>query len=177
MKFTRPWEECRGMAGSFGYNRNERLEDYSTSEELVHILINKVARGGNLCLNIGPTADGRIPEIMQQRLVDIGNWLRINGEAIYASRKWDDAPEVVPGTTQYFTRKGNDLYIIVTKWQNGPVIINGISKPGGVTLLGYNGKVKYSISGNRLTISPPVITPADNPCSYAWVFKVSSCLK
>jgi alpha-L-fucosidase len=177
MKFERPWEECRGMAGSFGYNRNERLEDYSTSEELVHILINKVARGGNLLINIGPTADGRIPEIMQQRLVDIGNWLRVNGEAIYASRKWDNAPVVVPETTQYFTRKGSDLYVIVTRWQKSPVIINGISKTAGVTMLGYSGKVKYSVSGNRLTITPPVITPADNPCNYAWVYKITGCLK
>ena len=68
IEFKKPWEECRGMGASFGYNKNENLEDYSTSEELVHILINKVARGGNLLLNVGPTADGRIPVIMQQRL-------------------------------------------------------------------------------------------------------------
>ena len=63
-----PWEECRGIGSSFGYNRNESLDDYSTSQELINILIDKVARGGNLLLNIGPTADGRIPVIMQQRL-------------------------------------------------------------------------------------------------------------
>ena len=56
------------MGQSFGYNRDENLADYQTSEQLVHILINKVARGGNLLLNVGPTADGRIPVIMQQRL-------------------------------------------------------------------------------------------------------------
>jgi alpha-L-fucosidase len=116
-KFEHPWEECRGIAGSFGYNRNEILEDYSTSEELVHILINKVARGGNLLLNIGPTADGRIPVIMQQRLSDIGAWLKVNGESIYFSRKWDNAPAVKLQTTVYFTKKGQDLYVIETKWQ------------------------------------------------------------
>jgi alpha-L-fucosidase len=66
--FTKVWEECRGIGASFGYNKNENLEDYSSSEQLIHILINKVSRGGNLLLNIGPTADGRIPVIMQQRL-------------------------------------------------------------------------------------------------------------
>ena len=66
--FSKVWEECRGIGASFGYNKNENLEDYSSSEQLIHILINKVSRGGNLLLNIGPTADGRIPVIMQQRL-------------------------------------------------------------------------------------------------------------
>jgi alpha-L-fucosidase len=176
IKFERPWEECRGMAGSFGYNRNERLEDYSTSEELVHILINKVARGGNLCLNIGPTADGRIPEIMQQRLTDIGNWLKVNGEAIYGTRKWNNAPSVTAETTEYYTKKGSDLYLIITQWLTRPMVINGISKASDVTLLGYNGKIKYRVSGNKLTITPPPVTPADNPCSYAWVYKVSNCI-
>ncbi|MEM6630968.1 MAG: alpha-L-fucosidase, partial [Bacteroidota bacterium] len=60
-KAIHPWEECRGIGGSFGWNRAENLDNYSTSEELVHILIEKVSNGGNLLLNIGPTHDGRIP--------------------------------------------------------------------------------------------------------------------
>ncbi|MGV8095468.1 MAG: alpha-L-fucosidase [Mangrovibacterium sp.] len=176
VKFERPWEECRGIGGSFGFNRNEILEDYATSEELIHILVNKVGRGGNLLLNIGPTADGRIPVIMQQRLMDMGDWLKVNGEAIYGTRTWKDAPAVTPETTVYFTAKGKDLYVLVTKWQNSPIIIKSIGKAQGVTLLGYNGKVKYARSGNKLTITPPVITPATSPCQYAWVFKVKDAL-
>ena len=173
-KFEHPWEECRGIAGSFGYNRNENLEDYSTSEELVHILINKVARGGNLLLNVGPTADGRIPEIMQQRLADMGSWLKVNGEAIYGTRKWEKAPTVKPETTVYFTKKGNDLYVIVTKWQDKPIIVEGIGKAESVSMLGSKGKVKYSVSGGKLIIVPTAISPAHNPCDYAWVFKVTN---
>ncbi|HRR93462.1 MAG TPA: alpha-L-fucosidase, partial [Bacteroidales bacterium] len=157
--------------------RNEMPEDYSTSEELVHILINKVARGGNLLLNIGPTADGRIPEIMQQRLLDMGRWLEVNGEAVYGTRKWDEAPAVTPETTHYFTRKGNDLFLIVTKWQDKPLTVNGVKNPEGVEMQGYSGKIKYSYSGGRLTINPPPITPATMPCSYAWVFRIKGCLK
>ncbi len=177
MKFERPWEECRGMAGSFGYNRNEMLEDYSTSEELIHILVNKVARGGNLLLNIGPTADGRIPGIMQQRLHDIGNWLKINGEAIYGTRKWDGAPQITQETYQYFTRKGSDLYMIITKWQDKPLTIRGIGKPSGGEMIGYKGRIKYSYSSGKFTITLPAITPSALPCYYAWVFKVKNCLK
>lgn len=101
-KINHPWEECRGIGGSFGYNRNENLADYSTSQELINILIDKVARGGNLLLNIGPTADGRIPVIMQQRLKDMGDWLRVNGDAIYGTRAWAKAPDVT-AQQKYFT--------------------------------------------------------------------------
>lgn len=176
-KIAHPWEECRGIGGSFGYNRNENLKDYETSESLVHILIDKVARGGNLLLNIGPTADGRIPVIMQQRLKDMGDWLTVNGEAIYGTRDWTKAPAIGKETTVFYTTKGNDLYAIVTQWPEKPIVINGVSKSGEVTMLGFNGKVKYSVSGNKLTIMPPAITPANNPCSYAWVFRVKDGAK
>ncbi|MFN8241816.1 MAG: alpha-L-fucosidase [Bacteroidales bacterium] len=175
-KFTRPWEECRGMAGSFGYNRNELYSDYSTSEELVHILVNKVARGGNLLLNIGPSADGRIPEIMQQRLADIGSWLDVNGEAIYGTRKWDSAPPVTPETTMYFTTRGKDLYLIITKWQDKPVTVTGVKGAKSVTMLGLTGKIKYSLSGKNLVINPPVLSPSTSPCDYAWVFRIENGL-
>ena len=56
-KISHSWEEARGIGSSFGYNRNENLENYSTSEQLIHMLVEKVSKGGNLLLNIGPTAD------------------------------------------------------------------------------------------------------------------------
>jgi len=173
----RPWEECKGIGYSFGYNKNENLEDYATSEQLVHDLIMKVAMGGNLLLNIGPTAEGTIPVIMQQRLTDIGAWLKVNGEAIYGTRNWEKAPVITSETTIYFTRKNNDLYVITTRWKDSPIFIEGISNAGPVTLLGYNGNVKYYARGRKLSIDPPLITPANNPCESAWVFKVEDALK
>jgi alpha-L-fucosidase len=85
---SRPWEECRGIGYSFGYNRNEDIEDYNSSVTLIHMLIDIVSHGGNLLLDIGPDGNGKIPPVMQERLLDIGEWLKINGEAIYGSRKW-----------------------------------------------------------------------------------------
>jgi len=81
-----PWEENRGMGYSYGYNRAENINDYKTAREFIYMFCDLVSRGGNLLLNIGPTADGRIPVIMQQRLLEIGDWLRVNGEAIYGTR-------------------------------------------------------------------------------------------
>ncbi len=66
----RAGEENRGIGHSYGYNRNEQLADYKSSHDLILMLVDVVARGGNLLLDIGPTADGRIPVIMQQRLIE-----------------------------------------------------------------------------------------------------------
>ena len=138
----------------------------------MHILIDKVARGGNLLLNIGPTADGRIPVIMQQRLIDIGNWLSVNGEAIYKTRKWEAAPPVGPETTEFFTRNGNDLFIICTRFPKKEITVAGIKKFSSVSMLGYNGKVSYSHKGDLKIAIPSSFPPDKLPCQYAWVFKV-----
>lgn len=81
----RPWAEVRGIGRSFGLNRNEKLEAYDTSKELIQRLVQTVANGGGMILNVGPKADGQIPLLQQERLVDIGKWLEINGAAIYGS--------------------------------------------------------------------------------------------
>jgi alpha-L-fucosidase len=173
---THPWEECRGIGSSFGYNRNESLDDYSSSQELINILIDKVARGGNLLLNIGPTADGRIPVIMQQRLRDMGNWLKINGEAIYGTRKWAKSPKVDGKTKVFFTKKGDDLYVLTTAWQDN-LSIEGIANPSNVSLVGYAGSVKSSYKNGKLSVIAPVVSPANVPCQYAWVYKLAGAAK
>jgi alpha-L-fucosidase len=83
---SHPWEESRGMAYSYGLNRAERVETTRTGREFILVLIDLVSRGGNLLLDIGPAADGTIPPLMEQRLLEIGDWLRVNGEAIYGTR-------------------------------------------------------------------------------------------
>lgn len=82
-EFSHPWEECRGMGFSFGYNRNENIEDYNSPKALILTLVDIVSSGGNLLLDIGPDRWGRIPVIMQERLKQMGAWLDKNGEAIY----------------------------------------------------------------------------------------------
>lgn len=166
----RPWEECRGIGESFGYNRNEKLEQYVSSEKLVHMLIDIVSNGGNLLLNIGPAADGTIPVIMQQRLKDMGDWLRVNGEAIYETTAWKEAP-VQKVAHIFYTKKGNDLYVITTKWNKNFEI--PVAKAKEVSMLGYNGKCKWNKKGNRIIITTPAVDPGNNPCQYAWVYKMT----
>ena len=97
---SHPWEESRGMAYSYGYNRAENIDDYKTAREFIMVLCDLVSRGGNLLLDIGPAADGTIPVIMQQRLLEIGDWLKVNGEAIYGTRYAGRSCQWSEGKTQ-----------------------------------------------------------------------------
>ncbi len=94
----RPWAECRGLGRSFALNRNEPLSNYLSSDELIRHFVTLVAAGGGMTLNVGPAADGQIPLLQQERLLDLGKWLKINGEAIYGSRPYSKQYETKPVT-------------------------------------------------------------------------------
>ena len=89
----RPWAEVRGLGRSFALNRFEKLDAYMTGEELIHFFIKAVANGGGVTINVGPTADGQIPLLQQDRLIQLGNWIEINEEAIYGSTTWKKTGE------------------------------------------------------------------------------------
>mmetsp|Transcript_21538 Transcript_21538/g.61340 ORF Transcript_21538/g.61340 Transcript_21538/m.61340 type:complete len:585 (-) Transcript_21538:224-1978(-) len=83
------WENAMTLdKNSWGYRREAKMEDLLTTKELIYKLASTVAYGGNLLLNIGPTADGRIDFYFQQRLLEMGHWLSLNGEAIYGTYPW-----------------------------------------------------------------------------------------
>lgn len=171
-----PWEESRGIGTSYGYNRFETTDHYFSSKQLIDLLIDKVSNGGNLLLNVGPTADGMIPVIMQERLLDMGNWLAINGEAIYGTQAWNGRPTDMKAKHVYFTRKGNDLYVLCTEWSDKPIVIKNIKKPSKTNLLGYTGAIKIQHKGGELQIIPANLTPATTPTNHAWVYKLENVL-
>jgi alpha-L-fucosidase len=162
------FEECQGMGKSFGYNRNEDAENYRSATELLHLLIDNVSRGGNLLLDIGPTADGRIPCIMQQRLLDMGAWLGVNGDAIYGTDRWEEAPEL---ENVRFTKKGDSIYAICLEWPGESLELPGVPS-GRVSMLGYDGKVSVVKEAGRITIAVPQLTIDELPCDHAWVFRL-----
>jgi alpha-L-fucosidase len=153
------WEENRGLGFSYGFNRNESLDDYSTGPRLLLTLLDTVSRGGNLLVNVGPTADGRIPVVMQERLAFLGQWLRHNGEAVYGTRTFRDGAQWTTGrrqevdtSTNYraqydverltlspapgdarkeilFTRKGSTLYAILTRYPRDEFILRDVKLP------------------------------------------------
>ncbi|MHA6246918.1 alpha-L-fucosidase [Pontibacter sp. CAU 1760] len=171
---SHPWEESRGIGTSYGYNRFETTAHYFTSKQLIDLLIDKVSNGGNLLLNIGPKADGMIPVIMQERLLDMGEWLQVNGEAIYGTTAWAQRPEDMKEQQVFYTAKGKDLYVICTQWPEKPITVKGISKAGKVSMLGTKAAVRSSIKNGKLTLIPPTLNPGNVPCDHAWVFKLEN---
>ena len=104
------WETCRGIGYSFCYNRAETDAHMIDATELVRMFVDIVSKNGNLLLNVGPMADGTIPEIQLSRLRALGAWLQVNGEAIFGTRPWVRAEGATEdGTAMRFTRRGDTL--------------------------------------------------------------------
>ena len=91
------WEECRSIGRHFGYNREAVDSDVLSAAGLVHMLVDIVSRNGNLLLVVNPTGSGALLPMELSRLQAVGQWLRVNGEAIYATRRFSPAPPVGGG--------------------------------------------------------------------------------
>jgi len=169
---SHPWEESRGIGTSYGYNRFETTDDYFTAKQLVDLLVDKVSNGGNLLLNIGPKADGMIPVIMQERLLAMGKWLDVNGDAIYGTQAWESHPSNMKENQVYYTKKGKNLYVICTQWKDGTIEVPNIKKAKSIQLLGSSQRIKWKQKGRYLSIEVPRVSPANMPCDYAWVYKL-----
>ena len=140
-------------------------------DALVDMLVDIVSKNGNLLLNIGPKADGTIPEIQKERLLGIGEWLKVNGEAIYGTDYWKTYGE----DSIRFTRKGDHtLYAIAMEWPSEQATIKSLDEDmdgevQSVSMLGIDGELDWKISAEGLTIE----TPSEKPCEHAYAFKIS----
>jgi alpha-L-fucosidase len=186
------------MAHSWYYSEAEEKSDsYKTPTELIHWLCDVVSKNGSLLLNIGPRPDGTIPDGMRQRLLAMGDWLRVNGKAIYGTRprhvfgersasrakektKGRDGKK---GTGQTpcsagdirFTTKGDTLYAILFGWPKGGAVKikslaegKGPAKVHSVCLLGHEGQLTFTRDASGLTVK----LPGKQPCKHAFALKI-----
>jgi len=153
------WESTRGIGNSFGYNQFETSADYLSTKELVHLLIDIVSKNGNLLLNIGPKADGSIPEIQKERLLGLGEWLKINGNAIYETRPWIIQEMVIDDEIDIrFTVKDDMLFaILFERPTNQYFTIKKLKavKNTEISILGYTKKLEWSQKDQNLIIEFP----------------------
>lgn len=174
---------------SWGYIENDT---FKSPDFIVHQLADVVSKNGNLLLNVGPRADGTIPDEVQRVLLDVGGWLKINGDAIYGTRPWTSFGEGPTETragsfhdtdsAQYtpqdfrFTTRGGDLYAIEMAWPaNGEAVIGSLRKDiagarhiNRVTLLGYSKALDFQQRSDGLHIR----VPAEAPGKYAYSFHI-----
>ena len=165
-----PWEECRGIGRSFGYNRFETTQQYMSGEELVRLFVRIISGGGNLLLNIGPDAEGLIPPIMEDRLLQLGGWISANAEAVYASRARASGVHNI-GKSLFFTEKPEALYAISTVYPKGEICIPDAAFAKGVTVLGQDVRVDWRLDGDTLVLSLPAGAHLDG--QYAWTFRIA----
>ena len=173
---------------SWGYIQNDT---FKSPEFVVHQLIDIVSKNGNLLLNIGPRSDGTIPDEVQQVLLDVGTWLKLNGEAIYNSRPWriygEGPTKVAAGsfhdtdTAKYtpedfrFTTKGDELYAIGLAWPpNEEGVIRSLAQSVGservlsVALVGSDTKLQFEQRADGLHVK----LPGQAPAKYAYALRV-----
>ncbi|HMU08901.1 MAG TPA: alpha-L-fucosidase [Ferruginibacter sp.] len=198
------WEESRGMGYSYGYNREEDAWDYNSAQSLVLQLIDKVSRGGNFLLDIGPDEHGKIPPIMQERLLQMGEWLEINGESIYNTTRWKEHSQWSAGSREYKDRSGdmllkitinpdpgyavkevfytynantNSLYAIFPKYpDNKKLVLKGIAPAAGTTIsfLSTKEKLDWHQQGNDVAIDLPEYSPNKIKAPYAFAVKIGN---
>ena len=162
---------------------------YKSTNRLIDFLVDVVSKNGAVLLNITPTAEGVIPEEVEKRLLQMGEWLTVNGEAIYGTRPWkiygEGPAEVIEGHLSEhknkdntakdirFTTKGETLYATVLDWSTEPIHIKSLSNKDqtikSIELLGSDETIIWEQTSSALIMQPSKVKIGD----YAFVYKIN----
>ncbi len=155
----RDWETCMTMNNTWGFKSYD--DNWKSTRTLVHNLVDIVSKGGNYLLNVGPTADGRIPEPSITGLQEVGAWMKVNGEAIYGTSANPLPKQAWGRCTHRAGKKGGTLYLHVFNWpEDGRLLVRGLAnrvKSG--RLLAKRGSLKTDSTEAGVVIHLPAEAP------------------
>lgn len=183
--------DCTFNRGWFNLNDESKEDERISGQYWIYQLIDIVSKNGTLLLSMGPKADGSWPERWKNELFRIGDWLEINGEAIYETEPWHrygegpihdgsgehyDLGRMLTNQDIRFTRKGEFLYAIVCGWNDEVFDIRSLGlndlvglEIESISMLGSDEPIRWEQFDEKLSILAPENTPGD----YAYVFKIS----
>src|SRR5579871_101453 len=148
------WEACQTFSGSWGYYRDET--SWKSPHQLIQMLINTVSTGGNLLMNVGPTARGTFDDRALAALSVYGDWMRLHARAIYGCTQSEFA---APQDCR-FTQNGERLYLHIYAWPFEQLHIDGLAgRVSYAQLLNDASEIHFSESGDTLTLRLPVRQP------------------
>lgn len=178
------WESAMTLdSRSWGIRRNMKLSEVLTPIQLLSDVIQTVSYGGNILINVGPTKEGTIVPIFEERLRQMGSWLKVNGEAIYATSPWtaqNDSLSYDP--LVWYTSKYQVVYAIALGWPQDEVLTLGSVKADATTtveLLGYQGgTLAFQQQDELLSITFPSMSKytrqCGEHCQWAYTLKLQN---
>ncbi|MEQ6120935.1 alpha-L-fucosidase [Reichenbachiella sp. MALMAid0571] len=173
-----PWESCIISGGGWAHTPNAK---YMSGRTGIHMLVDIVIKGGNLLLNIAPTPDGKWQQGAYDLLAEFGDWIKVNGEAIYNSKPIAPFKEGNIGMTQQNDGSAYFFYLAAEGQTEMPseivVTSNQPAQGAQVSLLGSNTKLKWTKKGNGFVVGIPKSLQKNPPSKYAWTIEVSQIKK
>jgi alpha-L-fucosidase len=167
---TMAWESCMTMNDTWGFKTNDT--NWKSSSVLIDNLVDIVSKGGNFLLNVGPTSEGLIPAASVDRLKEMGEWIRINGDAVYGVRQLRNYRE---GEEIRYTASadGKSINVFLMKFPGKQLNIKQIKPADGsrIRMLGMDSDLNWKYDYRKGLI---VDLPDESklPCKYVWVLKV-----
>jgi len=165
------WQNDASIASSWGYNAGLT---YFSVEHLIHKLVDVVSKNGNMLLSVPPRASGALDDEAVTVLMGMGDWLAVNGEAIYGTRPWWPAYRSIPDGVR-FTRKGDTLYAVILKWPETGTLslpVLGTDEKGSpikrIEMIGRKEPLGYAQGAEALAVA----LPQEKPDGVAWTLRL-----